>query len=85
MEKYANINARFIDILNILDMRQHVTVFGIGACGKQVVIFDDMPVYEVMTSLKEAEYRKLRNYEVTGINAGLVTNILIEKEGNNNG
>lgn len=79
MEKNANINARFIDILNILDMRAHVTVFGIGSCGKQVVIFDGMPVYEVITSLKDEEYRKLRNYEVTGINAGLITNILIEK------
>lgn len=85
MEKNANINARFIDLLNILDMRSHITVFGIGACEKQVIIFDGMPVYEVMTSLKEAEYRKLKNYEVAGINAGLVTNILIEKEGNNNG
>ncbi len=80
MEKNANINARLIDLLNILDMRAYVTVFGIGACGDQVIIFDGTPVYEVITSLKEEEYRRLRNYEVTGINAGLVTNILIEKE-----
>ena len=80
MEKNANINARLIDLLNILDMRAHVTVFGIGACGDQVIIFDGTPVYEVITSLNEEEYRRLRNYEVTGINAGLVTNILIEKE-----
>lgn len=80
MEKNANINARLIDLLNILDMRAHVTVFGIGACGDQVIIFDGTPVYEVITSLKEEDYRRLRNYEVTGINAGLVTNILIEKE-----
>lgn len=82
MEKNANINARLIDLLNIMDMRTHVTVFGYDPDGKQVVIFDGMPVYQVITKIsdRKSEDRELRNYEVTGINAGLVTNILIEKE-----
>ena len=81
MEKNANINARFIDLLNILDMRAHITVFGYEPDGKQVIIFDGMPVYEVITKIsgRKSEDRELRNYEVTAINTSLVTNILIEE------
>ena len=78
MEKNANINARFIDLLNILDMRTHITVFGYDTDGKQVALFSGTyPVYEIMTKVQNDQ--KLRNYEVVGINAGLVTNILIEE------
>lgn len=78
MEKNANINARFIDLLNILDMRTHITVFGYDADGKQIVLFGGTyPVYEIMAKVQNDQ--KLRNYEVVGINAGLVTNILIEE------
>lgn len=81
MEKNANINARLIDLLNILDMRAHINVFGYDPDGKQIVIFNGMPVYEVITRInaRKSEDRELRNYEVTAINAGLVTNILIEE------
>ena len=77
MENDTIIRARLIDLLNILDMRTHITVYGIGECGKQVIIFGTMPVYEVM--MKVQNDRALRNYEVAGITADLVTNILIKK------
>ncbi len=81
MENNANINARFIDLLNILDMRTQITVFGYDTAGKQIIIFDGMPVYKVITEIndRKSENRELKNYEVTGINASLVTNILIEE------
>lgn len=78
MEKNAHINARLIDLLNILDMRTQITVFGYDPDGKQVALFGGTyPVYEIMTKVQND--RKLRNCEVVGINAGLVTNILVEK------
>lgn len=77
MENNAYVSARFIDLLNILDMRTHITVYGIGKCGKQVTIFGAAPVYEIMAKVQND--RVLRNYEVAAITADLVTNILIKK------
>lgn len=77
MKMNAIINARFIDLLNILDMRVHITVYGYSAQGKQIIIFDGMPVYEILMELRNEANQHYKGYEVYAINTGLVTNILI--------
>ena len=72
----ANINARLIDILNILDMRSHASVYEIDSYGRQMVLFSSQPVYKIIDKL---ENTKVRRYEVIALNAGLTTDILVEK------
>lgn len=82
MEKNANINARLIDLLNVLDMRTQVTIFELDENGNQHIKFDScMPVYKLMAALDtdDVNIRKYRGYEVIGLNLGLTENILIKK------
>ena len=84
MEKNANINARLIDLLNILDMRTQVTLFEMNGEDDShgTFVFDSCtPVYKLVDMLDTdvKEIRKYRGYEVVGIIAGLTTNILIKK------
>lgn len=78
MVNNANINARLIDLLNILDMRTNITVYGYDTDGRHTVLFGGTyPVYEIMAKVQNDTV--LRDYEVIGIYAGLTTNILIKK------
>lgn len=82
MENNANINARLIDLLNVLDMRAQVTIFELDENENQHIKFDScMPVYKLMAALDtdDVNIRKYRAYEVIGLNLGLTTNILIKK------
>lgn len=76
MENNGFINARFNDFLQILDARTQICVFEIGEDGSQKLRFSNVPVYELLTMEKKI----FRHYEVVGIVAGLITNILIKKE-----
>lgn len=82
MEKNAIIMGRFIDLLNVLDMRTHITVFGYDTDGKEIRLFDTMPVYQIITRINDRhnkEDRELRDYDVIALNVGLTASILIKK------
>ena len=66
------IKARVEDFLKIVDARQTINIY----TDEKTCMFSGM-VYEFLTS---ADYRKYKNYEVTGIVVNLVNNIII-KEG----
>lgn len=76
MENNAFIDARFVDILAIMDARQIISVYIIGDDGKETIGFSNVPVY---TFLGEENKGLFRKYEVVGIVAGLFTNVLIKK------
>ena len=76
MENNAFIDARFVDILAIMDARQIISVYEIGEDGKETLRFSNLPVY---TFLGEENKGLFRKYEVVGIVAGLFTNVLIKK------
>ena len=82
MNYNANINTRLIDLLNILDARATVSVFELQEDGKQILRFDCVPVWNILSAFPEnKETNALKRYEVIGLNIGINTNILIKKEG----
>jgi len=74
----AKINARLIDLLNIIDARASVNIFVLapGEDRERNIKYD--LVYEILTD--KDFMRQYKSYEVIGLNIGLVNNILI-KEG----
>lgn len=77
MANNANIQARFIDLLNILDARAVVTVFELQEDGKQKKVFNNVHVWEILASFLPNDL--LKKYEVIGLNVGLTQSILIRK------
>ena len=75
MTNNANIQARFIDLLNILDARAVVTVFELQEDGTQKIVFDCMTVWEIL-AISNAPLKK---YDVIGLNLGINSDILIKK------
>ena len=63
------IKARVENFLKILDARQRINIY----TDEKTCMFSGM-VYEFLTS---NNYRKYKNYEVTGIVVNLVNNIII--------
>ena len=76
MENNAFIDARFVDILAIMDARAIISVYEVKANGTQERRFDNVPVFAFLDETNKSLFRK---YEVVGIVAGLHTNILIKK------
>ena len=82
MKFNANIIARLIDLLNVLDARATVSVFEMDENGKQILRFDCVPVWQILSVFPDnKETNALKRYDVIGLNVGLNTNILIKKEG----
>lgn len=82
MTNNANIQARFIDLLNVLDARAVVTVFELQENEKQILRFDCVPVWQILSAFPDdKETNALKRYDVIGLNVGMNTNILIKKEG----
>lgn len=81
MEKNANINARLVDLLDVLDARKTVNVFLKEYKGDGQISIRYDTVYELLAD--KDFMRAYKNHEVFGLNLGLVTNILIgiEEEG----
>lgn len=77
MTNNANIQARFIDLLNILDARAVVTVFELQEDGTQKIVFDCMTVWEILASFLPNDL--LKKYDVIGLNLGINSDILIKK------
>lgn len=77
MTNNANIQARFIDLLNILDARAVVTVFELQEDGTQKIVFDYMTVWEILASFLPNDL--LKKYDVIGLNLGINSDILIKK------
>lgn len=77
MTNNANIQARFIDLLNILDARTVVTVFELQEDGTQKIVFDCMTVWEILASFLPNDL--LKKYDVIGLNLGINSDILIKK------
>ena len=81
IENNAHINARLIDLLNILDARAVVSIYKLDEKGNQVLLQNCAPVYQLLANYNEDGYtRDFRRFEVVGLIAGLTTNILIRKE-----
>lgn len=66
------IKARVEDFLKIVDARQTINIY----TDETTCMFSGL-VYEFLTS---ADYRKYKNYEVTGIVVNLVNNIIIKED-----
>lgn len=82
MTNNAYINARLIDLLNVLDARANVTVFELQDDEKQILHFDCVPVWIILSAFPEnKEANALKLYNVIGLNIGIHTSILIRKEG----
>lgn len=77
MTNNANIQARFIDLLNILDARAVVTVFELQEDGTQKKVFDCITVWEILASFLPNDL--LKKYDVVGLNLGINSDILIKK------
>lgn len=78
MENNAIITGCLKGLLDTLDMRKHVTVFNTDLnTGKEYVIYEGA----VFGLLADKELLDVyRNYDVTGLSFGIVTNILIKKD-----
>lgn len=82
MTNNANINARLIDLLNVLDARAVVSVFEMDENEKQILRFDCVPVWQILSAFPEDKGKNaLKRYDVIGLTVGLTTSILIKKEG----
>ena len=80
MNYNANINTRLIDLLNILDARATVSVFEMDENEKQILRFDCVPVWQILSAFpNDKETNALKRYDVIGLNIGLTTSILIRK------
>ena len=77
MTNNANINARFVDLLNVLDARAVVTVFELQEDGTQKKVFDYMTVWEILASFLPNDL--LKKYDVIGLNLGIHSTILVKK------
>lgn len=64
------IKARLADLLNILDARQTINIY----TDETTRVFSGY-VYEFLTS---NDYKKYKNYTVTGIVVNLINNIIIK-------
>ena len=78
MEKNATINARLVDLLDVLDARKTVNVFLKEYKGEKQTSIRYDTVYEILAD--KDFMRAYYNHEVIGLNLGLVTNILIGVE-----
>ena len=77
MENNAIINGCLKGLLDTLDMRKHVTVFNTDLkTGKEYVIYEGA-VFGLLADKELLDVYK--NYDVTGLCFGIVTNILIKK------
>jgi len=74
----AHVNARLIDLLNILDARAVVSIYKLDEKDNQVLLQSCVPVYQLLANFVDGT-RDFRRYEVVGLIAGLTTNILIKK------
>ena len=82
IENNAHINARFIDLIKVLDARATVSVYELGADGKQKRIGDSSaPVYQILAEMDNGtgDFYKVKEYDVIGLVLGLVDRVLIKK------
>lgn len=77
MTNNANIQARLIDLLNILDARAVVSVYKLEPDRTQMLINSNEPVWKLLSFYEE--HKAFRLYEVVGLNIGLSDRILIRK------
>ena len=76
MENNAIINSRLIDLLDGLDARTTINIFVQDGTGQRCI--QAAKVYEILSN---PDFLKAyKNYEIIGLNLGLVSNILITQE-----
>ena len=75
MENNAIINSRLKDLLDVMDARIHINIFIYEGAGQKCIMAAEVYKILCMPSFMD----KYKNFEVVGLNLGLVTNILIEE------
>ena len=82
MENNAIITGDLDSLLNILDARQHITIWN-QYDGKQHLVFSNTPVYDILHIFNGTN--SLVNYKVVGMSFGITPTIMVEPSRGNNG